>query len=89
MSITILQRLQTEINKTDDAFKSRGFSDMKIGLVGLDRLKKTAENPNLVHLNIPMLPLIVPFLEMSTNQEYLVQRIKGKLSILNLMKLCK
>lgn len=76
ISITILQRLESEINSIDEAFKSRGFNDLQIGSVGLERLKKTAENQQFVSLHVPMLPLIVPFLEMSTNQEYLVQRIK-------------
>lgn len=76
ISSTVLQRLVFEINSTDNAFKSRGFSDIQIGTVGLERLKKTAENQQLVSVHIPMLPLIISFLEMSSNQEYLVQRIK-------------
>lgn len=55
----------------------RGIADMQIGHIGLERLKKTVENQQFVNQYVPMLPLVVPFLEMSTNQEYLVQRIKG------------
>lgn len=77
ISSTVLQRLVFEINSTDSAFMSRGFSDIQIGTVGLERLKKTAENQQLVSVHIPMLPLIISFLEMSSNQEYLVQRIKS------------
>ena len=76
ISLTILQRIEEEINIADQAFKSRGFADIQIGNIGLERLKKTAENQQLVSLYIPRLPLLIPFLEMSTNQEYLVQRIK-------------
>uniref|UniRef100_A0A182MN13 Transmembrane protein 209 n=1 Tax=Anopheles culicifacies TaxID=139723 RepID=A0A182MN13_9DIPT len=76
ISLTILQRIGEEINIVDQAFKSRGFADIQIGSIGLERLKKTAENQQLVSLYIPRLPLLIPFLEMSTNQEYLVQRIK-------------
>lgn len=76
MSITILHRLESEIKKIDSAFKNRGFSDMQIGSVGLERLKKTVDNQQFVTHYVPMLPLIVPFLEISTNQEYVVQRIK-------------
>lgn len=76
ISATILERLIIEIHKIDIAFKSRGFSDLQIGNIGLERLKKTAENQQIVMLHVPMLPIVVPFLEMSTNQEYLVQRIK-------------
>lgn len=76
VSLTVLQRIEEEITIADQAFKSRGFADIQIGSIGLERLKKTAENQQLVSLYIPRLPLMIPFLEMSTNQEYLVQRIK-------------
>ncbi|XP_035794711.1 transmembrane protein 209-like [Anopheles albimanus] len=76
ISLTILQRIDEEINLADQAFKNRGFADIQIGAIGLERLKKTAENQQLVTLYIPRLPLLIPFLEMSTNQEYLVQRIR-------------
>ncbi|XP_049290398.1 transmembrane protein 209 [Anopheles funestus] len=76
ISLTILQRIEEEIHIVDQAFKSRGFADIQIGSIGLERLKKTAENQQLVSLYIPRLPLLIPFLEMSTNQEYMVQRIK-------------
>lgn len=49
---------------------------MKIGSVGLERLKKlSSTNQHLVQ-NIPMLPKLLPFLELTTNQEYIVQRIR-------------
>ncbi|XP_055531516.1 transmembrane protein 209 [Wyeomyia smithii] len=76
ISLTILQQIVSEMNNIDHSFKMRGFSDIQLGSVGLERLKKTAENQQLVTLYIPKLPLLIPFLEMSTNQEYLVQRIK-------------
>ncbi|KXJ84119.1 hypothetical protein RP20_CCG017529 [Aedes albopictus] len=76
ISMTILQRIVAEMQSIDHSFKTRGFSDIQLGSVGLERLKKTAENQQLVTLYIPKLPLLIPFLEMSTNQEYLVQRIK-------------
>ncbi|XP_058463473.1 transmembrane protein 209 isoform X1 [Malaya genurostris] len=76
VSLTILQRIVSEMNSIDNSFRTRGFTDIQLGSVGLERLKKTAENQQLVTLYIPKLPLMIPFLEMSTNQEYLVQRIK-------------
>lgn len=82
IAVTILQRLDAEITKTNRAFSGntnaecRGFSDIQIGKVALDRLKKTAELQHLVSCYVPMLPKIVPFLEATTNQEYLVQRIR-------------
>lgn len=75
ISATILQRLVKEFDKIDNEFAIRGFSDIKIGGVGLERLKKTAEN-HMVSSYVPTLSMVLPFLEMSTNQEYLVQRIR-------------
>lgn len=75
LSATILQRLVKEFDKIDNEFAVRGFSDIKIGSVGLERLKKTAEN-HMVSSYVPTLSMVLPFLEMSTNQEYLVQRIR-------------
>lgn len=76
ISFTILQRLIKEMEHIDSSFKQRGFHDMQIGNIGLERLKKTVGNQQFVSQYMPMLPMIVPFLEMSSNQEYLVQRIK-------------
>ncbi|CAD7003566.1 unnamed protein product [Ceratitis capitata] len=76
MSATILERLSKEIKNIDESFKNRGFADMRMGGISLERLKKTVENQQFVNQYMPMLPLILPFLEMSSNQEYLVQRIK-------------
>ncbi|XP_075161880.1 transmembrane protein 209 [Haematobia irritans] len=76
ISFTILQRLTKEMEHVDASFKQRGFHDMQIGSIGLERLKKTVGNQQFVAQYMPMLPMIVPFLEMSSNQEYLVQRIK-------------
>lgn len=75
ISATVVDRVAQEIKSIDNAFKSKGFGDMQIGHVGLDRLKKTREN-QLVARNIPTLPLLIPFLELTPNQDYLVNRIK-------------
>ncbi|XP_037944362.1 transmembrane protein 209-like [Teleopsis dalmanni] len=76
MSTTILERLVREIDNINATLKNRGIIEIQIGNIGLERLKKTAENQQFCNQNIPILPLIVPFLEVSSNQEYLVQRIK-------------
>lgn len=49
---------------------------MRIGMVGLERLKKIAATNQHLIQNIPTLPKLIPFLEITTNQEYLVQRIR-------------
>lgn len=64
------------IDETDKAFQERGFTDMKIGSVGLERLKKMASTNQHLLQNIPMLTKLIPFLELTTNQEYIVQRIR-------------
>lgn len=75
ISGTVVARVSTEMSKIDGLFKAKGLGDLQIGHVGLERLKKTAEN-HLVTRNIPTLPLMIPFLELTPNQEYLVNRIK-------------
>lgn len=83
ISQTVLERLVREILVIDEAFIRHGLTDVQVGAVGLERLKKTAQVAQVVQ-NIPTLPLVVPFLEISSNQEYLVSRIKG-----NCTKYCK
>nr|NP_648968.2 uncharacterized protein Dmel_CG6479, isoform A [Drosophila melanogaster]AAF49357.1 uncharacterized protein Dmel_CG6479, isoform A [Drosophila melanogaster]ADA53598.1 FI08815p [Drosophila melanogaster]AOQ09981.1 CG6479-RA [synthetic construct] len=76
ISTTILQRLVKEINYVDDVFRQRALIDIKIGSVSVERLRKTAENQQFVQTCAPMLPMLLPFLDTFSNQEYLVQRIK-------------
>ncbi|EDW69060.2 transmembrane protein 209 [Drosophila virilis] len=76
ISTTILQRLVKQIDHMDEVFRQRGLSDFKIGAVGLERLRKMAENQQFVQSCAPMLPLLLPFLDTFSNQEYLVQRIR-------------
>uniref|UniRef100_A0A1B6FSW8 Transmembrane protein 209 n=1 Tax=Cuerna arida TaxID=1464854 RepID=A0A1B6FSW8_9HEMI len=75
ISQTILERLVSEIRNVDEALHAQGLVDISIGVVGLERLNKTAQIPQ-VALNIPSLARLVPFLDLTQNQEYLVSRIK-------------
>jgi len=75
ISQTILERLVSEIETVDSALHAHGLIDVSVGVVGLERLKKTAQIPQVM-LNVPSLPCLVPFLEISQNQEYLVSRIR-------------
>lgn len=75
ISQTILERLVSEIKTLNSSLQSQGLVDICIGEVGLDRLRKTAQIPQVVQ-NIPSLPSVVPFLEVSPNQEYVVARIQ-------------
>lgn len=51
---------------------------VNIGVTSLDRLRKIVENREFVSMYMPTLPLLIPFLNITTNQDYLVKRIHGK-----------
>lgn len=76
ISKTILFRLVKEIEGVDEALQRYGLADVRVGSVGLERLKKTAQILQVAQ-NIPTLISVIPFLELTSNQEYLVTRIKG------------
>jgi len=69
--------LVKEIENVDRALYNQGFVDVSIGNVGLERLKKTTHTIQAAQ-TIPNLQFIIPYLEVSPNQEYIVQRIRGK-----------
>lgn len=71
----MVERVATEIDNVCAALIRHGLSDSQPGLVGLERLRKLAQSPFLVS-GVPTLPTLVPFLELSNNQDYLVKRIK-------------
>ncbi|XP_057669567.1 transmembrane protein 209 [Diorhabda carinulata] len=75
ISQTILERLVTEFDRVTAALDKHGLSDVKIGAVGLDRLRKTAQTASVAQF-IPSLPALIPFLEVTSNQEYLERRIR-------------
>ncbi|XP_050462419.1 transmembrane protein 209 [Cataglyphis hispanica] len=75
ISKTVVERVALEIDNICTALVRHGLSDSQPGHVGLDRLRKLAQAPFLISA-IPTLPTLVPFLELSNNQEYLVKRIK-------------
>ncbi|CAB4068099.1 unnamed protein product [Lepeophtheirus salmonis] len=73
ISQTVLSRIVKEIDSTNKALSRLGLSDCRIGELGLEKIKKNS----LFHFNnIPSLSSLVPFLEVSTNQEYLVGRLR-------------
>lgn len=76
ISTTILDRVVKEIKVIDDSLLKYGLADVRVGHVGLDRLKKIAQTAQILQ-QIPTLSVLVPFMEISSNQEYVVQRIKG------------
>lgn len=54
-----------------------GVANISIGSSGLERLKKAAAMSH-VYQNIPTLSSLISFLDISANQEYVVQRINGE-----------
>jgi hypothetical protein len=69
ISKTILFRLVEEIEFVDEALQRHGLADVRVGSARLEFLKETAQN-------LPTLNSLIPFLELTSNQEYLVTRIK-------------
>jgi len=73
---TILTRIIKEIKDVNLALTVHGVTNVSIGSSGLERLKKTAAMSQ-VYQNIPSLSSLISFLDVSSNQEYVVQRISG------------
>ncbi|XP_074645096.1 transmembrane protein 209-like [Tubulanus polymorphus] len=73
LSQTIMIRLVEEINGINKELRRHGCDDMRIGEVSISTLKQLAITKGN---QIPTLNLIIQFLDVSTNQEYLVARIK-------------
>lgn len=71
-----MSRLVKEIENVDRALYNQGYIDVSVGNVGLERLKKTAHTLQVTQ-TIPSLLNIIPYFEISPNQEYIVQRIRG------------
>lgn len=59
----------------NDEFAKLHLNDIKIGNVGLERLRKTAQTMPVIQY-VPTLTALIPFLEVTPNQEYLIKRIK-------------
>lgn len=75
ISQTILERLVKEFDVINEFLEKHGMIDIRIGEVGLDRLRKTAQMSQITHF-IPSLSTIIPFLELHPNQDYLLKRIR-------------
>lgn len=72
---TILKPLVSEIDTINSYMPKHGVSDCKIGESPLDRLRKVSLLPQ-VAVQLPTLAAVLPFLEISQDQEYLVGRLK-------------
>ena len=85
ISQTILTRIIKEIKDVNSSLTAHGAANVSIGSSGLERLKKAAAMSH-ISSNIPSLSSLISFLDVSTNQEYIVQRITGILVGLRKMK---
>ena len=75
ISQTVLKRIVDEIDQTNRLLVKHGMSDERIGLIGIEKLKKVALMPHILH-HVPSMDAMVPFLDFHPNQEYLVQRYR-------------
>lgn len=75
ISQTILERLVNEFDTVNESLERHGLPDIKIGAVGLERLRKTAQISHVANF-IPSLSSLIPFLEATPNQDYLEKRIR-------------
>ncbi|CAL1535157.1 unnamed protein product [Lymnaea stagnalis] len=75
LSFTIVSRLNAEIEDVNTALQKIGCEDTQIGDVGVTTLKQLALTKGNY---IPTLNSVVPYLELSANQDYLRSRIRGK-----------
>ncbi|CAG0888197.1 unnamed protein product, partial [Darwinula stevensoni] len=73
LSKTIFSRLVTEMDSVNKALISLGHSDAQLGQVGLSQLKNLALSRSA---HLPSLAVLVPYLEVHPNQEYVVMRIR-------------
>jgi hypothetical protein len=73
----VLEKVSKEVDAINAALQRLYASEDRIGTTGLERLKKTASMPQVAQ-NVPNLNALIPFLEVTNHQDYLVTRIKGK-----------
>lgn len=64
-----------EFDNVNEELQKHGLSDITIGSVGLDRLRKTAQMSHVAQY-IPSLSTLIQFLEVTPNQVYLLKRVK-------------
>lgn len=76
ISTTILNRIVEEMNRIDDDLIAQGLTLVSIGNVGYETIKATAFS-ELIRKNVPSLLLLLPYLEITSNQQYIMQRIRG------------
>jgi len=73
ISQTVLVRLVAEIDRTNEQLERLGLRDVaSIGQAGLDQVRRAAQ----LHSAPSALRKILPFMELTANQEYLARRVR-------------
>jgi len=72
---TILKPLVSEIDRINSTLPRLGISDVTVGAVSVDRLRKVSALPQ-VSSNLASLSALIPYLEVSSDQVYLVSRLR-------------
>ncbi|XP_067928785.1 transmembrane protein 209-like [Watersipora subatra] len=71
---SVMKRLASEITKVNRELRNAGSEDTQVGEVNVSTLKNVAFVKSTL---VPTLNNIIPYLEASSSQEYLVSRIKA------------
>ena len=71
ISLTILKPIIKEINSINDQIAKLGNNEMKIGQASVSQLNSLAVSSKLLR----SLPILIPYLEVTKRQEYLIQRL--------------
>eukprot|EP00795_Rhopilema_esculentum_P002425 gene2425-18078_t len=69
---TILEKLIAEIKTINDSLAQNGITELKIGSVSVNSLRNVALTKS--HL-VPSLKSVIPYLDITANQEYLIKRL--------------
>jgi len=72
---TILKPLVSEIDRVNTTLPRLGVGDVTVGSVPVDRLRKVQTLPQ-VTTNLTSLSALIPYLEVSSDQSYLVARLR-------------
>lgn len=72
LALTILKKLAKEIPRLNKNLKSIGSEDSMIGEVSIATLKQVVLTKGV---RVPTLNSVIPYLDLSANQEYLIKRI--------------
>uniref|UniRef100_G3MM81 Transmembrane protein 209 n=1 Tax=Amblyomma maculatum TaxID=34609 RepID=G3MM81_AMBMU len=73
ISQTIVTRVASEIDAINTTLQRLGFSDLRIGEANPSMLQQVALSKGQ---HVPTLASLLPYLDLNSNHEYLVQRIK-------------